>query len=352
MKTVHTAVAVIRRGNEVLVMRPATPGTKTEEPASPAGTPGDGAAVPAGATKAAAPAPEPAPWGFPTAELHRGESAAEACARGVQETLAFEVEQPRAFYTIEYNSAIDLLLSAECFFCEPRVHSAQETDASTAARLVAAAGEPGAALPANAASDGAGSGETGADAMEPDAAESERAPEPAFRWIARSELTSLAWEPVSGQLARVIAASDKEGDEALVKRRADSRKSMQGNKRADTKPEMLVRQRLRAAGLSGYRLQWKKAPGRPDIAYPGRKVAIFVNGCFWHRCPNCQPPVPKRNREFWEAKFARNVERDARAVAELEEQGWHVITIWECELKKDAIDATMERVVAQVRAAK
>ena len=108
---------------------------------------------------------------------------------------------------------------------------------------------------------------------------------------------------------------------------------------------MLVRQRLREAGLTGYRLQWKKAPGRPDIAFPGRKIAIFVNGCFWHRCPHCNPSVPKRNTEFWEAKFRRNVERDRRAIAELEEMGWTTITIWECELKRDRIDETMERVI-------
>ena len=93
---------------------------------------------------------------------------------------------------------------------------------------------------------------------------------------------------------------------------------MQGNKRANTKPELLVRQRLREAGLTGYRLQWKKAPGRPDIAFPGRKIAIFVNGCFWHRCPHCNPSMPKRNTDFWIAKFKRNVERDQAAIAELE----------------------------------
>lgn len=59
------------------------------------------------------------------------------------------------------------------------------------------------------------------------------------------------------------------------------RKSMQGNKRCDTKPELLVRARLRAAGLTGYRLQWK-VPGHPDIAWPGKRVALFINGCFWH----------------------------------------------------------------------
>ena len=123
---------------------------------------------------------------------------------------------------------------------------------------------------------------------------------------------------------------------------------MQGNKRRDTKPELLVRQRLRAAGLTGYRLDWAKAPGRPDIAFPGRKIAIFVNGCYWHRCPHCNPSMPSKNVEFWEAKFRRNVERDKRALAELEELGWCAITIWECELKRDRIDETMERVIEAI----
>jgi len=109
---------------------------------------------------------------------------------------------------------------------------------------------------------------------------------------------------------------------------------MQGNKSKDTKPELKVRKLLRDAGFSGYRLQWKKAPGRPDIAYPGRKIAIFVNGCFWHRCPKCNLPTPKTNPEYWEEKFCRNVKRDKQKVKELEEAGWTVFVIWECELKK------------------
>ena len=145
-----------------------------------------------------------------------------------------------------------------------------------------------------------------------------------------------------------LSASETE----LVRRRAAIKKSMQGNKRANTRPEMLVRLCLRQAGLTGYRLQWKKAPGRPDIAFPGRKVAIFVNGCFWHRCPHCSPSVPKRNVEFWEAKFARNVARDAKAQAELAKAGWTSIVIWECELKRDRIDQTMERVIDTVRSAR
>jgi len=110
---------------------------------------------------------------------------------------------------------------------------------------------------------------------------------------------------------------------------------MQGNKSKDTKPELTVRKLLREAGLPGYRLQWKKAPGRPDIAFPGRKIAIFVNGCFWHRCPICDLSIPKTNYEYWNEKFQRNVERDKTKIEELEKDGWKVLIVWECELKNE-----------------
>lgn len=112
-----------------------------------------------------------------------------------------------------------------------------------------------------------------------------------------------------------------------------TRRTMQANRAKDTSPEVKLRRLLREAGYPGYRLHWKKAPGRPDIAYPGRRIAIFVNGCFWHRCPHCNPPLPKSNTEFWAAKFAANKERDARKTRELEAAGWTVFTIWECEIR-------------------
>lgn len=124
---------------------------------------------------------------------------------------------------------------------------------------------------------------------------------------------------------------------------------MQGNKRADTKPELLMRQRLRAAGLTGYRLQWK-VPGRPDIAWPGKKVALFVNGCFWHRCPRCQLPLPKSHVEYWTEKFERNVERDRRNLAQLHDMGWTTHVVWECQLKKKEIDATCAELLPQLSA--
>lgn len=125
-------------------------------------------------------------------------------------------------------------------------------------------------------------------------------------------------------------------------------KVMKANKRRDTKPELLVRRMLRELGHPGYRLDWKKAPGHPDIAYPGRKIAIFINGCFWHHCPTCNFALPKKNRAFWEAKFARNIERDKRVQAELEDLGWKVIVIWEHDLTKQNLDATRQRLAHEL----
>lgn len=120
---------------------------------------------------------------------------------------------------------------------------------------------------------------------------------------------------------------------------------MQANRGKDTGPELLLRRLLREAGCPGYRLHWAKAPGRPDVAYPGRRVAIFVNGCFWHRCPHCDPPTPTANYDFWMAKFAANQERDRRKTDELKARGWRVVTIWECILKarpQEAVDAVID----------
>lgn len=130
-----------------------------------------------------------------------------------------------------------------------------------------------------------------------------------------------------------------------------TRHVMQANRSKNTKPELVVRASLRAAGLTGYRLHWKKAPGHPDICFPGRRVAIFVHGCYWHRCPHCALPSPKSHTEFWQAKFARNRARDERDCALLAREGWTVLVVWECRLAKGRLEETMEEVVAEVRRA-
>jgi DNA mismatch endonuclease (patch repair protein) len=115
---------------------------------------------------------------------------------------------------------------------------------------------------------------------------------------------------------------------------------MKANRAKDSKPEQVLRSALRVAGYPGYRLNWKRAPGRPDISYPGRKVAIFVHGCYWHHCPQCNPNLPKSNPEFWARKFELNRERDSRKRRELEQADWRVYEIWEHEIR-DRIDGVV-----------
>ena len=103
----------------------------------------------------------------------------------------------------------------------------------------------------------------------------------------------------------------------------------------DTGPELALRKALWSEGLRGYRLHPRSVPGRPDVAWLGRRVAVFVHGCFWHGCPHCKPRRPKTNSSFWNEKLTRNRERDRRKAAQLRRNGWRVVTIWECRLRKD-----------------
>lgn len=104
----------------------------------------------------------------------------------------------------------------------------------------------------------------------------------------------------------------------------------------DTTPELTVRGALTRLGAR-YRLHRKDLPGSPDIVMAGRRLALFVHGCFWHGHDCARGArIPKANRDYWVAKIARNVARDAKRRAELEAQGWRVETIWECELRDAA----------------
>jgi DNA mismatch endonuclease (patch repair protein) len=114
---------------------------------------------------------------------------------------------------------------------------------------------------------------------------------------------------------------------------------MSAIKAKDTRPERAFRKALREKGHTGYRLHFKKVAGRPDIAFVGRKVAIFIHGCYWHRCPTCQLSIPRSNASFWQAKFARNVQRDKEKESLLKEAGWKVFVVWECAIKKDVNQA-------------
>ena len=120
----------------------------------------------------------------------------------------------------------------------------------------------------------------------------------------------------------------------------------------NTKPEILVRKGLHARGFR-FRLHNKKLPGCPDVVLPRYGVVIMVNGCFWHGHKGCQYATkPKSNIEFWEIKIARNRHRDEVTNAHLEALGWHVITIWECELKgKSTATSRLDALAEEIREA-
>lgn len=112
-------------------------------------------------------------------------------------------------------------------------------------------------------------------------------------------------------------------------------------RRADTKPELVVRSLLHRLGYR-FRTQLKEVPGRPDLAFTRRRKAILVHGCFWHQHPGCRhATMPKTRRDFWETKFERNRERDARLHALAEAQGWQIMVVWECETKTDGLGARL-----------
>lgn len=124
---------------------------------------------------------------------------------------------------------------------------------------------------------------------------------------------------------------------------AATRKSMQGNRRKDTAPELAVRRLLHAAGLR-FRVDYPIEAGerrvRPDVVFTRRKIALFLDGCYWHGCPDhCR--IPASNRDYWTAKIQRNRDRDKRATEALTVAGWTVLRAWEHE----PTEAVAERVL-------
>lgn len=103
----------------------------------------------------------------------------------------------------------------------------------------------------------------------------------------------------------------------------------------DTKPELMLRSMLHRMGFR-FRVHDKKLPGKPDIVLPRYNTVIFVNGCFWHRHKKCKfSYTPKSRQDFWQKKFDGTILRDRKKAGQLTQKGWDVITVWECELKKD-----------------
>ena len=116
----------------------------------------------------------------------------------------------------------------------------------------------------------------------------------------------------------------------------------------NSKPEVIVRKYLFSQGLR-YRKNVRELPGCPDVVLPKYKTVIFVNGCFWHK-HNCSRFVwPSSNQDYWKHKILANVERDRKNLFRLEELGWRVITIWECELKKKDRGVRLAKVIAEIK---
>lgn len=119
-------------------------------------------------------------------------------------------------------------------------------------------------------------------------------------------------------------------------------KNMSHIRSKNTKPEAIVRKYLFSRGLR-YRKNDKRYPGCPDIVLPRYKTCVFVNGCFWHQHPNCKYAVlPSSNMDYWIPKLQKNKQRDIQNEAALKDEGWRVITVWECELKVENKKQTLE----------
>jgi DNA mismatch endonuclease (patch repair protein) len=131
-----------------------------------------------------------------------------------------------------------------------------------------------------------------------------------------------------------------------------SRRSMRSNRSRDTKPEMAVRRLLHAAGLR-YRIDYAPLGGRrrADIVFPRMRIAVFIDGCFWHGCPT-HATRPKENADYWDPKLDRNIERDLETTAELAAGGWTVLRFWEHELPADVARTISEGVRRSIPDAK
>ena len=116
--------------------------------------------------------------------------------------------------------------------------------------------------------------------------------------------------------------------------KATRSRMMSGIKGGHTRPELVVRRALHAAGFR-YRLHAADLPGRPDIVLPKHRVVVLVHGCFWHRHAGCRfATTPATRRDFWSDKFERNMDRDARNRQALRAKGWRIATLWECSVRR------------------
>jgi DNA mismatch endonuclease (patch repair protein) len=120
---------------------------------------------------------------------------------------------------------------------------------------------------------------------------------------------------------------------------------MSGIRGKNTKPELIVRKYLHAAGFR-FRLHAKDLPGRPDIVLPRHRTVVFVHGCFWHQHKGCSlAATPKSNNAYWKTKLDGNVGRDELIMLRLKEMGWNVLTVWECQIRKHDFTETLSDLI-------
>jgi len=116
----------------------------------------------------------------------------------------------------------------------------------------------------------------------------------------------------------------------------DRKRTMQAVKSKGTRLEKRLFATLAGMGINGWKKNVKSIAGKPDVAFPIQKIAIFVDGCFWHGCPHCRRKLPKTNRVYWKRKIKRNVELAKFYNGQLSQDGWTVIRIWEHEIADTA----------------
>lgn len=129
---------------------------------------------------------------------------------------------------------------------------------------------------------------------------------------------------------------------------AERSKNMSRIRSTDTKPEEIVRKYLFSHGFR-YRKNDKRYPGKPDIVLPKYRTIIFVNGCFWHMHGCSRSRLPRSNQDYWKPKIERNIERDKENKRKLEIDGWKVIIVWECELKKRNIEERLSHLCEEIK---
>ncbi len=161
-----------------------------------------------------------------------------------------------------------------------------------------------------------------------------------------SERAHVATAAVAARLQHESKPFDRSSVVVDTRTPEQRRRIMAAVRSTDTAPEVRLRRALYAAGVRGWRCHYKSAPGRPDMAWPSLRVAVFVDGAFWHGHPSRHKAG--RSGAYWDEKIARNVERDRQADAALEASGWSIVRVWDFEVARE-LTAVVKRVTEALR---